>query len=136
MSAPLTDGDPCSAIISSASRRPMPGSRSALVTRTLLSDRPHFVSDQGTFAGRADVLDGLLRPAGCGLIIQHVAEDHETLHHTMSGVPCAQVRTGVFSGPAGTNSDSDPAHLVVEDVEEAVAAGLHRARSVKWHSMR
>ncbi len=37
------------------------------------------------------------------------------------------VRTGVFRG--GTNSDSDPAAIVVADVEEAVAAGLHRTRS-------
>lgn len=46
------------------------------------------------------------------------------------------VRTGVFSAPAGCNSDPDPAHIVVEDLEEAVDAALHRARSVRWHSMR
>ncbi len=44
------------------------------------------------------------------------------------------VRTGVFRG--GANSTSDPAQIVVEDVEAAVDAGLHRARSQKWHSMR
>ena len=26
--------------------------------------------------------------------------------------------------------------IVVEDVEEAVEAALHRSRAVKWHSMR
>ncbi len=34
------------------------------------------------------------------------------------------VRTGVFSGPPGTNSASDPAHLVMEDCLEAVRAAL------------
>lgn len=33
------------------------------------------------------------------------------------------VRTGVFSGP-GNNSEAFPADLVVDDVEEAVAAAL------------
>ena len=28
------------------------------------------------------------------------------------------------------------AQMVVEDVEEAVDAALHRSRAVKWHSMR
>ena len=45
------------------------------------------------------------------------------------------VRTGVFQG-GGANSESDPAHMVVTDVLAAVQAGLHRARSSKWHSMR
>lgn len=46
------------------------------------------------------------------------------------------VRTGVFRGPSGGNSASDPAHIVVEDVEAAVVAGLHHTRNLKWHSMR
>jgi hypothetical protein len=45
------------------------------------------------------------------------------------------VRTGVFRGP-GDNCERDPAHLVVDDVDAAVDAALHRARSQKWHSMR
>lgn len=44
------------------------------------------------------------------------------------------VRTGVFN--KGLNSTSDPAHLVVTDVCAAVQAGLHRARTSRWHSMR
>lgn len=44
------------------------------------------------------------------------------------------VRTGVFRG--GKNSDTDPAQIVVDDVEAAVEAGLHRTRSLRWHSMR
>lgn len=44
------------------------------------------------------------------------------------------VRTGVFRG--GKNSDTDPAQIVVNDVEAAVEAGLHRTRSLRWHSMR
>lgn len=44
------------------------------------------------------------------------------------------VRTGVFQG--GSNSMVHPADLVVEDVEAAVEAALHRARSTKWHSLR
>ncbi|KFM26685.1 putative CDP-alcohol phosphatidyltransferase class-I family protein [Auxenochlorella protothecoides] len=44
------------------------------------------------------------------------------------------VRTGVFRGPG--NSERHPARLVVEDVEAAVRAALHRARSATWHSMR
>lgn len=44
------------------------------------------------------------------------------------------VRTGVFR--EGGNSCSDPAHVVVSDVLAAVQAGLHRARSSRWHSMR
>jgi ribonucleotide monophosphatase NagD (HAD superfamily) len=46
------------------------------------------------------------------------------------------VRTGVFAGPPGANCHVDPAHIVVDDVEGAVDAALHRARSDKWHSMR
>lgn len=45
------------------------------------------------------------------------------------------VRTGVFQSDAA-NCSRDPAHLVVPDVEAAVAAGLHRTRSHRWHSMR
>jgi ribonucleotide monophosphatase NagD (HAD superfamily) len=44
------------------------------------------------------------------------------------------VRTGVFQG--GANSRSDPAALVVDDVDAAVTAALHRSREAKWHSMR
>jgi phosphoglycolate phosphatase-like HAD superfamily hydrolase len=44
------------------------------------------------------------------------------------------VRTGVFQGEG--NSEVDPAHIVVTDVLAAVQAGLHRARSSRWHSMR
>ena len=45
------------------------------------------------------------------------------------------VRTGVFNSP-DSNDAEHPAAVVVEDVHEAVKAGLHRARSHKWHSMR
>jgi HAD superfamily hydrolase (TIGR01456 family) len=44
------------------------------------------------------------------------------------------VRTGVFQGMS--NCEADPAQLVLPDVLAAVRAGLHRARSVRWHSMR
>eukprot|EP00878_Enallax_costatus_P027545 GHUV01029672.1.p1 GENE.GHUV01029672.1~~GHUV01029672.1.p1 ORF type:complete len:256 (+),score=92.69 GHUV01029672.1:727-1494(+) len=44
------------------------------------------------------------------------------------------VRTGVFT--EGLNSKSDPAHVVVTDVLAAVQAGLHGARTSRWHSMR
>lgn len=54
------------------------------------------------------------------------------LEHLLGFVP--QVRTGVFRG--GANSETDPANIVVDDVEAAVAAGLHAARSMRWHSMR
>jgi hypothetical protein len=46
------------------------------------------------------------------------------------------VRTGVFQGPPASNSLSDPAHIVVEDVLGAVQAAFHRSRSQRWHSMR
>jgi ribonucleotide monophosphatase NagD (HAD superfamily) len=46
------------------------------------------------------------------------------------------VRTGVFQGPPASNSPSDPAHVVVEDVLAAVQAAFHRSRSQRWHSMR
>jgi ribonucleotide monophosphatase NagD (HAD superfamily) len=45
------------------------------------------------------------------------------------------VRTGVFAGP-GANCNVDPAHIVMDDVDHAVDAALHRARSARWHSMR
>lgn len=45
------------------------------------------------------------------------------------------VKTGVFNGP-GANSETDAAQVVVENVEEAVDAALHRARAVRWHAMR
>lgn len=45
------------------------------------------------------------------------------------------VRTGVFQGP-GPNCDIDTARIAVDDVADAVAAGLHRSRSSRWHSMR
>lgn len=44
------------------------------------------------------------------------------------------VRTGVFEGEG--NSNTDPAHVVVDDVAAAVDAAMHRARQTKWHSMR
>jgi len=45
------------------------------------------------------------------------------------------VRTGVFGG-AAKNSETDPAHIVVQDVLGAVQAALHRTRNSKWHAMR
>ena len=45
------------------------------------------------------------------------------------------VRTGVFSGES-MNDEEYPADVVVEDVDAAVQAALHRARSMRWHSMR
>jgi hypothetical protein len=44
------------------------------------------------------------------------------------------VKTGVFSG--GGNSPSDPAAIVVDDVDAAVTAAHHYVRSMRWHSMR
>lgn len=44
------------------------------------------------------------------------------------------VRTGVFA--EGSNSSTDPAHVVVTDVLAAVRAALHRTRNNRWHSMR
>ncbi|KAG2493577.1 hypothetical protein HYH03_008096 [Edaphochlamys debaryana] len=45
------------------------------------------------------------------------------------------VRTGVFQGP-GSNCDVDCARIAVDDVADAVAAALHRTRSMRWHAMR
>ena len=45
------------------------------------------------------------------------------------------VRTGVFSGEKA-NDDEFPADVVVDDVDAAVQAALHRARNMRWHSMR
>ena len=45
------------------------------------------------------------------------------------------VRTGVFSGPEANDAEH-PAKIVVDDVLDAVKAGLHRARSQRWHSLR
>ncbi|GAB4814223.1 hypothetical protein N2152v2_001269 [Parachlorella kessleri] len=46
------------------------------------------------------------------------------------------VKTGVFDGTLYANCPNDPAHMVVDDVEAAVDAVLHRHRSARWHSMR
>ena len=40
------------------------------------------------------------------------------------------------TGVARQNSAAIPAQVVVDDVEAAVEAALHRARHAKWHSMR
>lgn len=40
------------------------------------------------------------------------------------------------TGVARANCSRDPAQVVVDDVEAAVDAALHRARHAKWHSMR
>ena len=45
------------------------------------------------------------------------------------------VRTGVFSGEK-PNDEEFPADVVVDDVDAAVQAALHRARNMRWHSMR
>jgi len=45
------------------------------------------------------------------------------------------VKTGVFSGDKA-NDEEFPADVVVEDVDAAVQAALHRTRSMRWHSMR
>lgn len=45
------------------------------------------------------------------------------------------VRTGVFSGDQANDAEH-PADLVVDDVDAAVQAALHRTRSALWHSMR
>ncbi len=45
------------------------------------------------------------------------------------------VRTGVFSGERA-NDEEFPADVVVDDVDAAVQAALHRTRSMRWHSMR
>lgn len=53
------------------------------------------------------------------------------------------VKTGVFvaaeeeeEGGGGNCPYPNEAHIVVDDTEEAVKAGLHRYRNSKWHSMR
>jgi hypothetical protein len=46
------------------------------------------------------------------------------------------VRTGVWQGQGAKNSETDPAHVAVDDVLGAVQAGLHRTRLARWHSMR
>lgn len=46
------------------------------------------------------------------------------------------VKTGVFDGTLYENCPNDPAHIVVDCVDAAVDAALHRHRSSKWHSMR
>ena len=46
------------------------------------------------------------------------------------------VRTGIFRRPIGENDPNHPADFVVQDVLQAVEAGLHRTRNSKWHSMR
>lgn len=71
------------------------------------------------------------------LYSSHYCEDSQTslVCHSSSVLNiCPQVRTGVFRG--GANSETDPAQIVVDDVEAAVTAGLHCARSMRWHSMR
>ena len=45
------------------------------------------------------------------------------------------VRTGIFPGDKA-NDEEFPADVVVQDVDAAVQAALHRTRSMRWHSMR
>lgn len=47
------------------------------------------------------------------------------------------VHTGVFQPSEGVvNCQRDAARIVVKDVDAAVTAALHRARSMEWHSLR
>lgn len=47
------------------------------------------------------------------------------------------VHTGVFQPTEGVNNcQRDPAQIVVSDVDAAVAAALHRQRSMGWHALR
>lgn len=46
------------------------------------------------------------------------------------------VRTGVFQGKHGDNSEHHPAKIVVAHVGDAVRAGLNRKRFMRWHSQR
>lgn len=59
------------------------------------------------------------------------------LHARARGRPYVAmlVRTGVFTGEMA-NDEEYPADVVVEDVDAAVQAALHRTRSMRWHSMR
>ncbi|KAF8072704.1 Retrovirus-related Pol polyprotein from transposon TNT 1-94 [Scenedesmus sp. PABB004] len=60
----------------------------------------------------------------------------DTRGANQAGAPWVSVlvRTGVHEGPG--NCDHNPAHVLVQDVLAAVEAGLHRARSMRWHSLR
>ena len=42
----------------------------------------------------------------------------------------------MFSGVGAANDAEHPADFVVDDVDGAVLAALHRTRSALWHSMR
>ncbi|KAI8114238.1 hypothetical protein M9434_002364 [Picochlorum sp. BPE23] len=44
------------------------------------------------------------------------------------------VRTGVFKG--GLNCSVDPAHIVVDNVEDAILTAMNHCRRDRWHSLR
>jgi ribonucleotide monophosphatase NagD (HAD superfamily) len=44
------------------------------------------------------------------------------------------VRTGVFNG--GLNCPVDPAHIVVDNVEDAILTAMNHCRRDRWHSLR
>jgi ribonucleotide monophosphatase NagD (HAD superfamily) len=48
----------------------------------------------------------------------------------------ALVRTGVFTGGHHCNHHEHPADIVVDHVDAAVQAALHRGRWSRWHAHR
>jgi len=79
---------------------------------------------------------GLTAPESIYMVGDNPASDIAGACNTGRPWRSILVRTGVFQGGPGGNSTQHPADLVVEDVEQAVLAGLHRGRSTKWHSLR
>jgi HAD superfamily hydrolase (TIGR01450 family) len=90
---------------------------------------------------RRDVLSSVF-PAGIFMVGDNPRADVRGARRAGAPWSSVLVRTGVFGGGGGggspppENDPNDPADVVVPDVRAAVEAALHRARAVKWHSMR
>lgn len=83
----------------------------------------------------ADMMDDKAHFAAIYAIGDNSAADVRGANARGSPWVSVLVRTGVFNGP-GCNCQVDPAHIVVDDVEAAIEAASHHARSMRWHSMR
>lgn len=93
-------------------------------------------------ARRKEVLASVF-PAGIYMVGDNPRADVRGARRAGAPWTSVLVRTGVFGNngdddgrPPPDNDATDPADVVVADVRAAVEAALHRARSVKWHSLR
>jgi HAD superfamily hydrolase (TIGR01450 family) len=100
--------------------------------------------EKAAAAARRELLTTVF-PAGIYMVGDNPRADVRGARRAGAPWTSVLVRTGVFGSGGGGGDDgrpfpdndvTDPADVVVADVRAAVEAALHRARAVKWHSLR